>query len=48
MIQLMFGFAAIENLIGLAHMVRGVVCIAIAFSFRENRFGIESSCLCVP
>jgi hypothetical protein len=37
MIQAILGFAAIENLIGLGDMDRGVICIAIAFSLRENR-----------
>jgi uncharacterized membrane protein HdeD (DUF308 family) len=36
MIQPRLGFAAIENLIGLAQIVRGAICIAVAFSLRKS------------
>jgi uncharacterized membrane protein HdeD (DUF308 family) len=36
MIQPLVGFAAVEALIGLAQMVRGIFCIVIAFGLREK------------
>ena len=43
LIQPLVGFAAVEDLIGLAQVVRGAICIAIAFSLRENHDLVSSS-----
>jgi uncharacterized membrane protein HdeD (DUF308 family) len=42
-VQPLTGFAAVEDLIGLAQIVRGVIWIATALSLREKRYDLRSN-----
>ena len=44
-VQPLTGFAAVEDLIGSAQIVRGVICIAVALSLREKRYDLPSNAL---